>query len=131
MLKIRFVSIILVVALALGVTGAALAQDPGPVPAPPTLKLSVTQSPLAIYPPVMIYTAQLSYVPPTPSTLLKVDYYNVADTGGLVYLGSATVDSTGKAVLSKQMPRGTYTAISKVVVNQQVIWSNKVLYTVR
>jgi hypothetical protein len=131
MLKIRFVSIFLVVALALGVTGAALAQDPGPVPVPPTLKLSVTQSPLTIYPPVMIYTAQLSYVPPTPSALLKVDYYNVADTGGLVYLGSATVDKTGKAVLNKQMHPGTYTAIARVVINQQVVWSNRVVYTVR
>lgn len=131
MLKIRFVSIILILALALGVTGAALAQDPGPVPVPPTLKLSVTQSPLTIYPPVMIYTAQLSYVPPTPSALLKVDYYNIADTGGLVYLGSAMIDSTGKAVLTRQMRPGTYTGIARVVISQQVIWSNRVVYTVR
>lgn len=129
MSKIKFVSIVLAVALVFGTAGAALAADTGPVPVVPTLKLSVTQSPLTIYPPVMVYTAQLSYVPPTPTARLVVDFYNVDDTG-LVYLGSAPVDSAGKAVLSKQMRRGTYTAISKVVVNQQEIWSNKVLYKV-
>lgn len=131
MSKIKFVTIMLVIMLVLAIAGTATATDTGPVPEPPILKLSVTQSPITIYPPVMIYTAQLSYVPPTPSALLKVDFYNVADTGGLVYLGSATVDKTGKAVLNRQMPRGTYTAIARVVINQQEIWSNKVPYKVR
>jgi hypothetical protein len=117
----------LVLVLVLSVAGAALAATP--VPAPPTLKLTVTQSPLAIYPPYMIYTAQLSYVPPNPSAQLKVDFYNVAQLAQ-VYLGSALVDSTGKAVLSKQMKAGTYTAISKIVINTQTIWSNTVLYKV-
>jgi hypothetical protein len=121
----------LVLVLALSAVGAALAADPGPVPAPPTLKLGVTQSPLTVYPPIMIYTAQLSYVPPTPTTQLVVDFYNQSSTGtAIVYLGSAPVNSTGKAVLNKQMTAGTYTAIAKIVIGTQTIWSNKVLYKV-
>ena len=121
----------LVLVLALSAVGAALAAGSGPVPAPPTLKLTVTQSPLTIYPPMMIYTAQLSYMPSPASTQLKVDFYNLLPSGtGMQYLGSAPVDSTGKAVLNKQMTAGTYTAISSIVINSLTIWSNKVTYKV-
>lgn len=129
MIKVKFVNVILVVALVLGGVGTVWAADSGSVSTAPTLKLAVTRSPLAIYPPVMLYTAQLSNAAPTSTAQWKVDYYHLAGTG-LVYLGSAPVDSTGQAVLSKQMSPGTYTAIARVVINQQVIWSNKVIYTV-
>jgi hypothetical protein len=120
----------LVLVLALSAAGAALAAKPEQATLP-TLKLSVTKSPLTVYPPIMIYTAQLSFVPPTPTTQLVVDFYNVSPTGtAVVYLGSAPVDSTGKAVLNKQMTAGTYTAVSKIVIGTQTIFSNKVLYKV-
>jgi len=77
----------------------------------------------------MIYTAQLGYVPPTPSVHLNVDFYNLAGTR-VEYLGSAPVTQTGQAVLSKQMNPGTYTTIARVVINSQVIWSNTVTYQV-
>ena len=96
----------------------------------PELKLAVTQSPLAIYPPIMIYTAQLSYMPPTPSAQLKVDFYNISGTK-VEYLGSAPVNQAGQAVLSKQIHPGTYSAIARVVINSHVIWSNIVTYKVR
>jgi hypothetical protein len=135
MLKNKFVNTLfvlaLVLALVLSIAGAALAAASGPVPAPPTLKLTVAQSPLAIYPPIMIYTAQLSYVPSPISTQLKVDFYNLFPSGTLIqYLGSAPVDTTGKAVLSKQMNAGTYTAVAEIVINGQTIRSNQVTYKV-
>ena len=135
MLKNKFVNILfvlaLVLALVLSIAGAALAAGSGPVPAPPTLKLTVAQSPLTVYPPIMIYTAQLSYVPSPISTKLKVDFYNLLPSGtGMQYLGSALVDSTGKAVLNKQMTAGTYTAIASILINTQTIWSNKVTYKI-
>jgi uncharacterized Tic20 family protein len=46
------------------------------------------------------------------------------------YLGSAPVDSTGKAVLNKQMTAGTYIAFSQIVIGAQTIVSNKVTYKV-
>jgi hypothetical protein len=96
----------------------------------PTLTLSVAQSPLAVYPPIMIYTAQLSYVPTTSTAQMKVDTYNLKGTG-LEYLGSAPVDKTGKAVLSRQMYPGTFTAIARVVIDSKEVWSNSVRYEVR
>jgi hypothetical protein len=93
------------------------------------LKLTVTQSPLTIYPPVMIYTAQLTVMIPIPSTGVKVDFYNLQETG-LEYLGSAEMGNLGQAMLSKQMCPGTYTAIARAVINSLEIWSNPVPYTV-
>jgi hypothetical protein len=95
----------------------------------PTLTLTVTQSPLTIYPPIMIYTAQLSYVPSITSTQLMVDFYNLEGTG-LVYLGSSPLNQKGQAVLSKQMKPGTYSAIARVMINSHLIWSNIVTYKV-
>jgi len=95
----------------------------------PELKLSVTQSPLTIYPPIMIYTAELDCAPTTSSAVLKVDFYNLSGNK-LEYLGSAPIDQTGKAVLSKSRYPGTYTAIARVVINTREIWSNPVMYTV-
>jgi hypothetical protein len=129
MLKIKFVNKLLILALVLFVTGTGFTAGTGPVPMPPILKLTVTQSPLAIYPPVMIYTAQLSNPPTMTAAALKVDFYHLVGTG-LSYFGSAIVDRTGKAVLSKQMKAGNYTVIAQVVINKQVIWSNKVTYRV-
>jgi hypothetical protein len=100
-----------------------------PIPRYPTLTLTVTQSPLTVYPPIMIYTAQLSYVPPTPSTQLKIDFFNLSWTDW-EYLGLAIVSPKGEAVLSKQMHAGTYLAIARVVINSRSIWSNAVIYMV-
>lgn len=137
MVRIRFLTIGIILALLLGVTGTVLAADVGPaaddigpIPDLPTLKLTVEPSMLAIYPPYMVYTAQLSFVPPTSTAVLTADYYNVRGPA-LIYLGSARVDRTGKAVFTKQMPKGTYIGIARVVLsNQQVVWSPEVIYTV-
>jgi hypothetical protein len=93
------------------------------------LKLTVTQSPLTIYPPIMIYTAQLLVMIPIPSTGVQVDFYNLQETG-LEYLGSAEMGNMGQAMLSKQVCPGTYTAIAQAVINSLVIWSNPLPYTV-
>jgi hypothetical protein len=135
MLKNKFVKILLVIALMVCTMGTAFVPSARRVPVAPILKLTVTQSPLTVYPPIMIYRAQLSYLPPTPSAKLMVDFYNISSTAtvtntGLVYLGSAPVDRTGVAVLSKQMKAGIYTAVARIVINRQVIWSNKVTYKV-
>jgi hypothetical protein len=133
MLKSRFVNIFFVLVIGLCVTGTAFAAAPGLIPEASTLKLDVTQSPVMIYPPIMIYTAQLNgyvHVQSLPSKQLKVDFYHLVGTR-LVYLGSAPIDQRGKAVLSKQMTAGTYTAISEVVINGRVIRSNIVTYKVR
>lgn len=125
--------IIMVIALALG--NFAFAADLTPVL--PELKLSVEQSPLTIYPPFMIYTAQLSFMPPITSTRLVADFYNfnmISDGTGtsiLDYLGSVPFDKSGKAVLGKQITPGIYTAVAKTVINGVTVWSNKVEYKVR
>jgi hypothetical protein len=95
----------------------------------PTLTLTVTQSPLAVYPPIMIYTAQLSFVPPATSVQLKVDFYNLAGTG-LEYLGSAPLNPAGQAVLSRQIYPGEYNALAGMRFNSHEIWSNIVPYKV-
>jgi hypothetical protein len=130
MLKKGIIGFILIAVIALCLGNLAFA---GSGPVLPDLKLTVEQSPLAIYPPLMIYTAQLSFVPPVPSTPLVADFYNLAPDGSsiLVYLGSGPFDNTGKAVLLKQMRPGIYTAIAKTVIDGIVIWSNKVEYKVR
>ncbi|MCX8129449.1 MAG: hypothetical protein N3I35_05035 [Clostridia bacterium] len=134
MSKKRLICFILSLVLILSLNSAAFASDSETEL--PTLKLSVQQSLLHIYPPIMIYTAQLSFIPPSPSTALKVEFYNIVpgptptSPTQVVFLGSAPVDSTGKAVLSKQIMPGTYTAISKIVISTNTIWSNKVDYKV-
>ena len=95
----------------------------------PALKLTVTQSPLTIFPPVMIFTAELRVMIPIPSTGVKVDFYNLAGTG-LEYLGSGMIGNHGEAVLNKQMCPGKYTTIARAEVNSLVLWSNAVAYTV-
>jgi hypothetical protein len=135
MYKNKFVNILFVLALVLCTIGTGFMTSSRLVPIAPALKLSVTPSSLTVYPPIMIYRAQLSYLPPTPSAKLIVDFYNLTSTGivtstGLVYLGSAPVDRSGAAVLSKQIKAGTYTAVARIVINRQVVWSNKVTYKV-
>lgn len=135
MYKNKFVIMLFVTALVLCSLGTGFAASPKLIPVAPLLKLSVTQSPLTVYPPFMIHRAQLSYLPPTPSARLIVDFYHLTSTGtatntGLVYLGLAPVDRTGAAVLSKQIKAGTYTAIARIVINRQVVWSNKIIYKV-
>lgn len=101
---------------------------PGPISGVLPIRLTVTQSPLAIYPPIMIYTAQLTVLIPTPSAGFTVDFYNLSEIG-LEYLGSV-VTWTGQAVLSRQIKPGTYTAIARVVINSHAFWSNEVNYKV-
>ena len=78
----------------------------------------------------MIYTAELSFIPSTSTAKLKADFFNLKGTG-LEYLGSAPVDQTGKAVLGRQMYPGIYTAIARVEINAEEVWSNNVTYVVR
>jgi len=77
----------------------------------------------------MIYTAQLNILPPTPVTQFKVDFFNISGPK-VEYLGSALIDQAGKAILSKQILPGTYTAIARLLINAREIWSNAVTYTV-
>lgn len=129
----KILGIILIFVLAASLCGIAFAAEIGP--APPTMKLTVEFSPLDVYPPYLIYTAQLSYMPPINSTMLKADFYHflldspVASVAP-VYLGSATFDKTGKAVLWKQINRGAYSAFAKTAINGVIIYSNKVEYKV-
>jgi hypothetical protein len=126
----KIIGFVLIVILAASLCSSAFAEA---VPVLPTLKLSVTQSPLTIYPPYMIYTAQLSFMPPVSTTKLKADFYNynlnsTIDNRG--YIGSAYFDNTGKAVFSVQMEKGAYVALAKAVINGVTIESNKVEYKV-
>ena len=130
MLKKRIISIVLIFAsiFIFFSTGSA---DISPVK--PTLKLTVEQSPLDIYPPIMIYTAQLNYIPNTTDVRLIAYFYNINDSSisaDAGYLGSAPFDRTGKAVLSKQIKPGAYVAIAKTKIKDTVIVSNKVKYRV-
>jgi len=132
MLKKRIVGFIFIMAIALISGNLAFADDS--TSALPQLKLSVEESPLAVYPPYMIYTAQLSFIPPVTSSILVADFYNIntnTDPVILDYLGSSPFDKTGKAVFVKQMKTGIYTAIAKTTINGIVVWSNKVEYKVR
>ncbi|MBN2531464.1 MAG: hypothetical protein JXB88_01160 [Spirochaetales bacterium] len=131
MFKKRVISLVLIIAsvFIFFSTGSADTDRVRPV-----LRLTVEQSPLEIYPPIMIYTAQLNYIPINADFCLKADFYNInedsvsADAG---YLGSAVFDKTGKAVLSKQIRPGKYIAIAKTKIYNRVIVSNKVEYIVR
>lgn len=124
----KIFGLILIVVLLSGLCGLVSAADVTPMP---TLKLTVQQSPLAVWPPIMIYTAQLSFMPPVSTTQLKADFYNITSPmGPIMYLGSAPFDSTGKAVLSKSMNPGTYTALASTVINNLTIKSNTVTYKV-
>jgi hypothetical protein len=129
MLKNRFMIGLFVITLIVCSTGTAFTSPQGPLPVAPTLTLTVTKSPLAIYPPVIIHTAKLGILPTMSPVQYKVDFYSLASTGW-VLLGSATMDRTGKAVLSKQMKAGTYTVMAQVVIGGKVITSNKVTYKV-
>jgi hypothetical protein len=129
MSKNKFPYLLIVAAFVLCTAGTAVGNIPLQGSTAPTLKLAVTQSPLALYPIIMIYKAQLSPMPTTSTATLKVDFYNLASTG-YVLIGSAALDRTGVATLSKQTKAGTYMAIARVVINTKVIWSNSVIYKV-
>jgi hypothetical protein len=125
MSKIRFIHLALIVALGLCTFGTILAQ-PGPAP---ILTLTVTPSPDQRD--VMIYTAHLSYMPPTPGVKPHVDFYNITDESAVpVYLGSAPFDVTLTAVFKKEMKAGKYVGVAKTDINNVAIWSNKVPYIV-
>lgn len=132
MLKKRIISFILIIAsiFIFFSTGSA---DISPVR--PILTLKVEQSPLEIYPPIMIYTAKLNYFPTVSHVCLKADFYNLidnsTDTANSGYLGSAIFDREGKAVLSRQIKPGKYAAIAKTKIYGRVIVSNRVKYEVR
>jgi hypothetical protein len=132
MMKKSIVGFIFILVIALALGNLALAADL--TPAVPDLKLSVAQSPLTIYPPFIIYTAQLSFIPPIISSQLIADFYNInpdsPSSSVLDYLGSVPFDKTGKAVLGRQIKPGIYTAVAKTVINGVTIWSNKVEYKV-
>ena len=107
MFKKSLIAVIFIMVIALAIGNLAFAADI--TPALPELKLSVEQSPLTVYPPYMIYTAQLSFVPPITTSQLVADFYNINTDGVtnyLEYLGSIPFDKTGKAVLSRQMKPG-------------------------
>lgn len=127
----KFTGILLIVVLAASLCSFALAEEP--ISVLPTLKLTVTQSPLAVYPPYIIFTAQLSFMPPNSAVKPKADFYNFdlnSTVGNSGYIGSAYFDNTGKAVFSKQIPRGAYVAQAKVVIDGKTIESNKVEYKI-
>jgi hypothetical protein len=127
----KILGLILIVVLLSGLCGLVSAES---IPVLPTLKLTVEQLPAFCWPPLMGYTAQLSFVPPVISNLLKADFYNIDPndtTNAMKYIGSAPFDNTGKAFLAKQMPLGKYVGIARTVINGSVIWSNRVEYVVR
>jgi hypothetical protein len=127
MLKRGIVVFIIIAVIALCFGNLAFAA----VPPMPDLKLTVEKSPLTIFPPLIIYTAQLSFMPSVTSTQLVADFYHIVSSSTqLEYLGSAPFDKTGKAVFHKQILPGSYTAIAKTVIDGIVIWSNKVPYQV-
>lgn len=69
--------------------------------------------------------------PATTTTKLVADFCNITSPEGpIIYLGSAPFDSTGKAVLYKQINAGIYTAIATTVIYNTTIKSNTVTYKV-
>jgi hypothetical protein len=96
----------------------------------PMLELRVEQSLLAVYPPFMIYTAQLNILPSDPSPQLKADFFTISGTK-MELMGSAPFDQAWKVVLSKQVFPGTDTALGRVLIQGGETWSNAVTYTVR
>lgn len=103
------------------------------LPVPPTLRITVEQSPLTIYPPTMIYTAQLSYIPPVATTIPVCDFHNIdfnSPSAIAPIIGSVPFDSTGKAVLRVQIKPGSYIAFAKTKLNGKIIYSNRVEYKV-
>jgi len=129
MVKKKFMFCLVILVFMAGALSMVNAQST----ALPVLKFSVTQSPLTVYPPFMVYTAQLSSVPVISTSVLKVEFYNsslVSPTNQLELIGTALIDKTGKAVISKQMKAGAYVAVAKIMIGTNVIWSNKVEYKV-
>ncbi len=132
MLKKRMIGFTIIAVIALVFCNLAFADEMTPVL--PDLKLAVEQSPLTVYPPIIIYTAQLGFMPPIISNQLVADFYHInpdSSSAILEYLGSVPFDKTGKAVFFKQIKPGIYTAIAKTVINGLVVWSNRVEYIVR
>lgn len=133
MMKKRITGLVLILAVALVFSSLAFANPADS--ALSYLKLTVEISPANVYPPIVIYTAQLGNIPPITSTKLIADFYNINTNtdpvnGNLDYLGSAPFDNTGKAVLYKQMKPGYFVGIAKTEINGKLIWSNRVEYKV-
>lgn len=128
--KILLVSmLVLLVTLSFGTVFSA-----GPSQIEPDLFLTVQQSPLAIYPPIMIYTATLNWpLPIVSTTQIMVNFYNgpAITMPPMVLIGSAPLDlRTGKAVLNKQMQAGSWEAVAQTTINGQTHVSNAVFYKV-
>jgi hypothetical protein len=125
----KIIGFLLIVVLLSGFCGLVFADDSSSVL--PTLKLTVEPAPTMGPLPVMKYTAQLSFMPPASTTRLVATFCNITTpTGPIFLLGTAPFDSTGKAVLYKQINPGTYTAIASTVINNITIKSNTVTYKV-
>ena len=136
-MKRSLLSLVLAFMLVVAFGSVSLADNVSPG-IPPTLKLEVTQSPLAVYPPIMIYTATLSPIPIDTSRQIIIDFYNAKyDPAGIVapefeYIGSAVLDpTTGQAKLAKSMYPGVYVAYCMTKSLGEPIYSEKVIYKVQ
>jgi len=127
----KIACVVLAVLISLSFSFVSLAADT----TQPTLTLTVERSSLDVYPPMMIYTAQLNNAPSGINTDIKVDFYNLRSSVFLFkveYLGSAPIDSaTGKAVLERQVKPDVYFALAKVTINGVEIKSNTVTYQLK
>lgn len=113
--------LVLIVSLSLGVAFGE--------PTIPTLTLTVEKSPLAVWPPMMIYTAKLSPIPASGTS--PCNFLNSPEGVPMwTRIGSAPFDSTGKAQISVQMNPGSYQAVANTTINGTVITSNIVHYKV-
>jgi hypothetical protein len=144
MFKKKHLILLIVLTILLVNTGMASALVSAPEPQPVTLALAVKISPVRIYPPLVIFTATLSRVPPMTFNMPVVDFFTQVpvicqgiestDTGvcgsPVSYLGSAKFNPEGQAILSKQMKPGTYTAIARTQVNGAWIFSNELSFEV-
>ena len=112
--------------------GSVFSAGPGPIA--PDLTLTVQQSQIAIYPPIMIYTATLNWpLPISTTTQIVVDFYNgpAITMPPMVLIGSAILDpTTGKAVLNKQMQAGSWEAVARTTINGTTLVSNAVFYKI-
>jgi hypothetical protein len=125
----KIIGLLLIVVLVSGFCGLVSADDSSSVL--PTLKLTVGPSPLGSCPPSMMFTAQLSFMPPVSTTKLIATFCNITSpTGPIMLLGTAPFDNTGKAVLYKVMNPGAYTAQASTVIYNTTILSNTVPYKV-
>jgi hypothetical protein len=126
----KWLGLLLIMVLLISFCGIISAEI---LPAPPTLKITVEKSPLTIYPPLIIYTAQLSYMPTGTATIPVCDFHNIdfnSPSQIAPIIGSVPFDVTGKAVLRIQIKPGSYIAFAQTKINGKDIYSNRVQYKV-